>query len=519
MAILTDFVSTQGTREYVRLCEGLAHYRYVMLDLQRFCDKRESEVEENRLVEELKSYGLSPTDHTIDLAEMGHYRLFESTGAEALRRVQAESRRGANVRPGRASMVVAPQPSMEVAVSVGSTEVVPQREQALPVESIEPSRALRGFSLPPLPSKARHSRFGGWLGLSALLTIGIPALLAIAYYGFIASNQYVTTLQFAVRGPSQAAAGRVIGAASLQGAGAMSPDSFVVTDYINSAQALADVEKVLDVRRMFSRADIDFWFRLRGDAPREQLIAYWARVVSARFDLISGNVLVNVHGFDPRDSLTLAETIVAKADEMFRRLNNQAQRDMVRLADESVAQAQVQLAAASRALVEFRQKSGLVDPTRTAQAGASIVDELRRQLATLQAQAATTKATAPNSPTLAGLNSQIKVIEGQIRKEEATLGPSLVQSVSAETLARYQSLEVERQSLERLYGEALSLRSQAYLIAQSQQSYLALFAAPSLPQASIYPNRLRAIITVIASAALAWFVGMLAAYAIRDHLM
>ena len=79
--------------------------------------------------------------------------------------------------------------------------------------------------------------------------------------------------------------------------------------------------------------------------------------------------------------------------------------------------------------------------------------------------------------------------------------------------------ELERQAAERLYSEALSLRNQSYLIAQNQQSYLALFVAPTLPQASLYPNRLRSIITVIASAALIWFVGMLTVYAIRDHLM
>jgi len=99
------------------------------------------------------------------------------------------------------------------------------------------------------------------------------------------------------------------------------------------------------------------------------------------------------------------------------------------------------------------------------------------------------------------------------------MGTSQVKSVTAETLAKYQTLELERQTAEKLYGEAVSLRTQAYLLAQSQQSYLALFAAPALPQSSLYPDRPRAIATVILSAAVAWFIGMLVVYALRDHLM
>jgi capsule polysaccharide export protein KpsE/RkpR len=63
------------------------------------------------------------------------------------------------------------------------------------------------------------------------------------------------------------------------------------------------------------------------------------------------------------------------------------------------------------------------------------------------------------------------------------------------------------------------MRTQAYIMAQSQQSYLGLFSAPSLPEASLYPDRPRAIATVILAAALAWFIGMLIVYAVRDHLM
>ena len=71
---------------------------------------------------------------------------------------------------------------------------------------------------------------------------------------------------------------------------------------------------------------------------------------------------------------------------------------------------------------------------------------------------------------------------------------------------------------EKQYVEALGLRNQAQVTAMGQQSYLALFAAPMLAHASLYPNRVRSIATVVLAAAAAWFVGMLTVYALRDHL-
>lgn len=303
------------------------------------------------------------------------------------------------------------------------------------------------------------------------------------------------------------------------GVGAMSPDSFVVTDYINSAQAIADVERNVDVRAMFSKPNVDFWSRLPPNLTSEQLNAYWAHMVSANFDLISGNVSVSVRAFTPQDSLKLAQTLVAASDEMFRKLNAKAQQDFVRVADENVARAQQQLAAARQALFVFREESGgLVDPNKTAQAGAAIVDDLRKQLAALQAQHAAIKAAAANSPMLAPLSAQISSLAAHINNEDRSGSPRL-KSVTPETLAEYQALDLEREYADKQYTEALALRNQAYLTAQNQQSYLALFAAPTLPQTSLYPNRPRAIAAVVLAAAAAWFAGVLIAYALRDHLM
>lgn len=520
MAILTDFISTQSPRDYARLGHGLAHYRYVVMDLQRFCAKRESAAEQDELVQELSKCGLVVREEIVDLGSQGRYVLFESTVAGERRPLPGDKPVPTQAVAAAAVSVtdVRSNKPTGVSVALAAGELEARKSQSL-VEAETTADApvpLRATTLPPMPRRTKPGRFGGWLGLSALLVIGLPAVLAIAYYGFWASKQYVTSMQFAVRGPSQATMGRSGG--GMQGSGAMTPDSFVVADYINSSQAIIDVKRRLDLKEIFSKPDVDFWARLPEQVAAEDLAKYWHRMVSASFDLISGNITVTVRAFSPAEALKLADALVTVSDEMFRKLNAQIQQDYVRVADGNVAQAQKQLISTTQAVLEFRDKSGLVDPGKTADAGASIIDDLRKQLAGFQAQYTSLRATAANSPALTTLKSQIATLEEQIRRE-SRLGSSQVKSVTADTLAKYQTLEIERQTAEKLYGEAVSMRTQAYIMAQSQQSYLGLFAAPSLPEASLYPDRPRAIATVILSAALAWFIGMLVVYAMRDHLM
>lgn len=527
MAILTDFVSSQAPHDYVRLCRGLAQYRYALIDLQRFCSKRDSQAELEQLVEELAGYGLSPCDGTIDLDAAGYYQLFECKPLAGRSRHEADAVRpvaDSAAAPGEPALsrtgrpVHLPATAQRSEMRARESADVALREKAAPPA---PATPHAGVALPPMPRRARRRRFGGLIGLSALLVIGIPTLLAVAYYGFVASSQYVTTFQFAVRGPSQAGGATRPGAPSMmgQGAGMMSPDSFVVTDYINSPQAIADVEREVDLGAMFAKPDVDFWSRLMPGFKAEDLKAYWTRMVWANFDLISGNVSVSVRAFTPQESFKLAQTLVATSNEMFRKLNVQAQQDFVRAADENVKRAQEQLAKARQAMFVFREEGGgLVDPDRTAQAGATIADELRKQLVLLRTQHASIQATTPSSPRLAALASQIAVIEGQLEKDDP-LGTAKAKLATPETLAEYQSLDLERQYADKQYADALALKNQAYLTAQSQLSYLALFAAPTLAQTSLYPNRPRAIASVVLAAAAAWFVGMLVFFALRDHLM
>ncbi len=242
-------------------------------------------------------------------------------------------------------------------------------------------------------------------------------------------------------------------------------------------------------------------------------------MVDAYFDVISGNVYVSVRAFTPQDSLRLADAIIKESNMMFQKMNAEAQRDLVKVAEDNLKNTEDRVSAARGALQAFRSEHGVLSPDTVAQSSATIVDSMREQLGTALAQYDATLATSPQSPLLPVLRSQIDALKRQIAAADLSQPTMVARITTPEALRRYQSLDTERQMAESVYSDALQLRQAAYLAARQQQSYLALFVQPRLAHDSLYPDRLRGIAIIVLIAAAAWCVSVLITYAIRDHLI
>jgi capsular polysaccharide transport system permease protein len=53
--------------------------------------------------------------------------------------------------------------------------------------------------------------------------------------------------------------------------------------------------------------------------------------------------------------------------------------------------------------------------------------------------------------------------------------------------------------------------------AERQARYIATFVEPHMPEDSLYPKRLQMIFLVLLCSTLAWAIGVLVFYGIRDH--
>jgi capsular polysaccharide transport system permease protein len=122
------------------------------------------------------------------------------------------------------------------------------------------------------------------------------------------------------------------------------------------------------------------------------------------------------------------------------------------------------------------------------------------------------------------LKSEIQALERQVEEERAKLGKAAEAAPHGQEslgglVANYEELLVEREFSEKAYMSALSSLERARVEADRQQRYLASVVRPTLPQEALYPKRILAAVSFFFIAVVLWALGVLVAYAVRDHAL
>lgn len=343
-----------------------------------------------------------------------------------------------------------------------------------------------------------------------VLFVVLPTLLSGVYLFAIASDQYIATAQFAVRGnvePMEEAQGQFADLIQKHN----SQDSFIVKDYIQSQSIVVKVEESLHVSQMFSRPEADFWERYKPDQPIEELTKYWRKHVGARIDVISGIITLGVRAFRPEDALTIAREVITLTEALINDISRRAQADLVSHAEADALKAQERLRNAHLALQTFRNRWGIIDPVKTAEATLLTVATLRKDkikaesdLQVLRASNLDEKSRGIQTlvATVAVLDQQIKHLLDQLTTEG---GPGTDVSTNlTRALLEYEGLQVERTIASKLNESANFMVDRARVAASKQQIYLAPFVQPALPVASLYPQRGQTLFTVFFCFLVTW---------------
>ena len=177
--------------------------------------------------------------------------------------------------------------------------------------------------------------------LSLVAFVFFPTLVAAAYVGLIASRQYVTEMQFAVRGitqPLMGAGAGTFGGGQLAALMRLnnSQEANIVASYITSDNIVRDVDDDIDLRAKFSSTKIDFWDRLERNASFEQLVDYWKDKVYVGIDAVSGIMTVKVTAFSPADSLDIARAILKRSGKLVEVMLTQARQSALSRAEDEV---------------------------------------------------------------------------------------------------------------------------------------------------------------------------------------
>ena len=185
--------------------------------------------------------------------------------------------------------------------------------------------------------------------LSFIVIVLLPTLAAIIYFAALASDQYLAEARFAVRSlrdislASDIGAPKIVSSASnrfVQGnnddlsggspaegnvggstsalsmlAGSTDQrlvglDAYVLSNFIESRNMVAELNKDIALRTIYSRPDADWLARLDPSVTEELLWRYWRGKVTPSIDTISGIVTLRVLAFRPDDAVAIANDVI-----------------------------------------------------------------------------------------------------------------------------------------------------------------------------------------------------------------
>lgn len=379
-----------------------------------------------------------------------------------------------------------------------------------------------GTNVEVAPSKARGAGLLTWLSRRKWFAafVILPTILAIVYYGLIASDQYVSESRFIIKSPGQKSAQISSLASLIQTTGLTTgqEQTSEVLDYLRSRAALDDLQQRIDLRAAYGRPSIDPLSRYplpwKSDR-RENLYDFYRAKVGANHNADTQVAVVTVEAFNPEDAYRINTRLLDLSEAFVNRLNDRAQRKAISEAQQRVTDAESRLRKARVALGAYRNQAQLIDPTKQAGGVLDVANKLVSERAALQAQLDVVLRAAPANPAIPSLRSRVSALSREIaaQNSRAVGTPGAISN----KLAGYENLTVEQEFATQNYTVASAALEQAREESQKQQFYLERVANPSKPDVAELPHRLLQVLTIFGAALFLYFVGWMLYVGILEH--
>jgi capsular polysaccharide transport system permease protein len=350
------------------------------------------------------------------------------------------------------------------------------------------------------------------------LTVVVPTTIAVAYFGLIASDVYVSESRFVVRSPQRQGQTSVVGAL-LQGTGfsRAQDDTYPVIDYIQSRDALKELNQNDYIVDAYSNhGDFISRFKKGFDDSFEALWKYYGRhIVSVDFDSTSSITTLEIRAYTARDAAAINENLLQMSERLINRMNQRAATDAIQLAQEQVDLSNSKAKDAAAALALYRNSYTVFDPEKQSALQLQQVMTLQTSLYAAQTQLTQLQAIAPQNPQIPVLQNSIATIQKQIQQATGSVTGSA--SSLAQKAAIYARLQLDQEFTQKQLASTMAALESARADAQRKQLYLERLIQPNVPDKAIEPKRIKSIFVVFALGMIAWGVLSLLIAGVREH--
>ncbi|WP_295508729.1 hypothetical protein [Accumulibacter sp.] len=351
-----------------------------------------------------------------------------------------------------------------------------------------------------------------------LLTLVIPTLLSVLYFGFIASDVYISESRFVVRSPERQTASPLGMLLKGSGFSRAQDDTYTVQDFMLSRDALHALDEKLGLKQAFSSDAVDIFSRFAGldwDDSFEALHLYYQNKVEIQLDAASSITTLRVRSFTGDDSFQINEYLLGMAETLINQLNERGRQDMIRFAAGEVAAAEDKAKAAALALSAYRNQTNVIDPERQSTIQLQQIAKLQDELIATQAQLSQLQTFAKNNPQIPSLQQMVRNLQQEIAAETGRVAGG--NRSLANKAAEYQRLALDREFADKQLGSAFASLEQARSEAQRQQLYLERIVQPSKPDIAMEPRRIRGVLSTVVIGLIAWGILSMLIAGVKEH--
>lgn len=351
-----------------------------------------------------------------------------------------------------------------------------------------------------------------------VITVIAPSLMAMVYYGLLASDVYVSESRFVVRMPEKSSGSALGIFLKSTGFATSTDESFTAQSAVMSRDALHVLNQKNAFHDALTRHDVSIFDRF---APLgmhdnfEELFLRFKKQVTIERDAAGNISILRVKAYTPQEAQRFNEQLLEIAEGTVNRLNERGRNDLIRFASKEVDEAKMKAQSAAIALAAFRQRTQIVDPEKQAAIQLQMIAKLQDELIATGSQIRGLEEVAPRNPQIAVLRAKMQELRREIRSESADVAGA--DKSLAAAAVEYQRLELDNQVAAKQLAGALASLEEARNEAHRKQAYVERIAQPNLPDASLEPRRWRGFFSVMVVGLIIYLALSMLLAGLREH--
>ena len=171
-----------------------------------------------------------------------------------------------------------------------------------------------------------------------MIATSVSVLIALCYFGIVASNRYVSESAVVLRSGNQSATNISFGGL-LPVSNPDTQDVLIVSDYIMSMEMALYLDEKYSLREHYSDRKHDFISRLTSNANDEKYLDYFRDMVTVKYEETSSIISISASAFSPGVAHDINREIIARSELLINRLSDRIVEDTLSSAREEVESA------------------------------------------------------------------------------------------------------------------------------------------------------------------------------------